>query len=177
MNSKLPSEFLDYMNKNIEYGYLGKNDKLYKYGDINFDVDWYDNYVLQSPNQLLTNKCGNCFDQVELERFWFLKNKYEVKTFFEMVNLNYENNYPTHTFLIYKENKKWNLFENADSDNKGIYTFDNVEELLDFQLNNYIKTLKKYNIKDEEIKKIVLKEFDNIKYNISAKEYIETLLS
>ena len=98
MNSKLPSEFLDYMNKNIEYGYLGKNDKLYKYGDINFDVDWYDNYVLQSPNQLLTNKCGNCFDQVELERFWFLKNKYEVKTFFEMVNLNYETNYPTHTF-------------------------------------------------------------------------------
>lgn len=177
MDIKLPSELLDYMDKNIQYGYLGKNDKLYKYDDINFDADWYDFYILQSPKQLLTNKYGNCFDQVELERFWFLENNYEVKTFFEIVNLDYENIYPTHSFLIYKENDKWNLFENADSDNKGIYTFSNIEQLLDFQLNNYIKTLKKYNIKDEEIEKIVLKEFNNVKYNISASEYIESVLN
>ena len=41
---------------------------------------------------------GNCFDQTELERDWFTKNNYYVETYFEMVNLNYKNVYPTHSF-------------------------------------------------------------------------------
>ena len=45
---------------------------------------------------------GNCFDQTELERDWFTKNNYYVETYFEMVNLDYKNAYPTHSFLIYK---------------------------------------------------------------------------
>ena len=93
------------MNKNISYGYLGKNNKIYMPNDPNFDKDWLDNYILETPYDILSTKVGNCWDQVEFERNWFENNNYEYKTIYNQVLLNYDNSYPTHTFLVYKENK------------------------------------------------------------------------
>ena len=97
---KTPNELLMFMDK-INYGYLSKNNKVY----LNNDGDWYLEYVLENTSDILTTMTGNCFDQTELERDWFTKNNYYVETYFEMVNLNYKNAYPTHSFLIYKNNK------------------------------------------------------------------------
>ena len=36
-----------------------------------------------------------------------MDNGYEVNTFYEMVVLDYNNNYPTHSFLTYKDNNKY----------------------------------------------------------------------
>ena len=171
-NINKPEELLDYMS-NIKYGYLGKNGKIYYQDDSNFNKDWFNQYVLENKEEFINNQCGTCFDQVEFERDWFINNNYSVKTFYEMVLLDYDNNYPTHSFLIYKDNNKWCWFENADYNNRGIHKFDKLEELLEYQYNKYIELLKTFNISKEEINKIIITEFLKPKDNISAKEYIE----
>ena len=74
---KTPEELLEFMDNNINYGYLGKNNKVYYFGDVDFDKDWYNEYILESKDDILKTGIGNCFDQTELERCWFLENDYE----------------------------------------------------------------------------------------------------
>lgn len=167
-----PSELSLFMQKYINYGYLDKDKKLHYYDDIDFNEKWFDNYVLESANDVLNTGVGNCFDQVELERDWFINNGYEVKTLYEMVRLDYTNPYPTHTFLIYKDGDNWNWIENADYDNRGIHSFTSLNELLNFNYVRYIELLKKYNIKDEEIDNIIVTEYAKPKDGLNALEFL-----
>ena len=83
-NIKTPEELYKYMDENIEYGYLGKDGNIYKADNPEFDDKWFDYYLLESPEEVIKNKSGICWDQVELERKWFEKNKFEYKTYFEI---------------------------------------------------------------------------------------------
>lgn len=176
-NVSTPLELLDFMSK-ILYGYLGRSGHLYHYDDENFNLKWYAEYILQNYGDISKNLCGNCWDQVEFERKWFQDHGYEIKTIYEMVLLDYNNDYPSHSFLIYEdENNKWNWFENADFANRGIHTFDTIEELLDYQYHKYLELLETYHISSDEIKKIVMTEFDKPKEKITAREYIDYVLN
>lgn len=172
-----PEELLKYMSENINYGYLGKDGRVYHYDDENFNEKWHSEYVLQNKDSILKTRYGTCWDQVEFERYWFNKNNYEIKTIYEMVNVDYKNDYPTHSFLIYKENDTWNWFENSDFNNRGIHTFNSYKELIKYQYNRYLDFLKEFNIKKEEIDKIIMTEFTEPNDNINADEYINHVLS
>ena len=173
---RTPEELLNFMSYNINYGYLGKNGRVYHYDDSDFNDDWFDEYVLENSNDLSKNLYGNCWDQVEFERDWFLKNGYEVKTIYEMVNLDYDNDYPSHSFLIYKDNDEWCWFENADFNNRGIHRYNSYDELLSDQYKKYLEFLKTFNIKDDEIEKIIVTDFDKPKEHISASEYLNHVI-
>ena len=103
LNIKTPFELLEFMDKNITYGFVGKNGK--KYLDMYSQEwnDWYQECFVQSGKEVLKSKVGTCWDQVELERLWFEKNGYSFKTFFVWFEVNRPNNLPTHTFLIYEK--------------------------------------------------------------------------
>lgn len=73
-----PYESLNIMSKNIIYGYLGKSGRVYHWDDADFDDEWFDDYILQSKEDILRTLFGNCWDQVELERYWLDKNNYEI---------------------------------------------------------------------------------------------------
>ena len=120
---KTPEELLVFMSENIKYGYLGRDGRIYYPDDIDFNNNWYNEYILENKNDVLNNLCGNCWDQVEFERYWFISHNYKVKTIFEMVNLDYDNNYPSHAFLIFYKENNWCWFENADFNNRGIHSF------------------------------------------------------
>lgn len=172
---KTPEELLEFMDKNFSYGYLGKSGKVHYYSDNDFNDVWYSEYVLENTKDILNTKVGNCYDQVEFERDWFIKNGYVVKTYYEIIDLDYENDYPSHSFLVFKD-KYWSWFEYSDFNNRGIHRFDSLEELLDYQKNKYIGYLKEFNINDNELKKLVFKEFNKPKEHIGAKEYIEFVM-
>lgn len=173
-NIKTPEELLNFMQNNITYGYLSKSGKIYNYNDKCFDKVWFDEYILQIEKGILKTSVGTCWDQVELERNWFLNNGYEVKTFFIMLNVDYENKYPTHSYLVYKDkfSSNWNLFENADYNNRGIYEFNSLEELINFQKNVQIKVYIDLGVSDEELKNVVVKEYKIPNKNLSVKEYL-----
>ena len=174
---KKPEELLNYMSNNIKYGYLGKSGRIYHYDDSDFNLDWYQQYILENKDDLLKNLYGNCWDLVELERTWFLENGYVIKTIFEMVELDYENIYPTHAFLAYKDNNHWCWFENSDFNNKGIYKFNTFDELLNYQYKKYIELLKTFNISNKELEKIIITEFDKPKEHCSAREYLNHVIN
>mgnify|MGYP004640956481 CR=1 FL=1 len=173
-----PYELLNFMSKNITYGYLGKSGRVYHWNDADFDDEWFDDYILQSEEDILRTLSGNCWDQVELERYWFVKNNYEIKTIYQMVKLDYNNNYPTHSFLIFRDKEGlWNWFENSDSENRGIHQFLSFDELLKYQYNKYLKLLRNLNISDDEINKIIFTEFTKPKSNITAADYLDFVIS
>ncbi len=174
---KTPEELSNFMSKNIDYGYLGKNNRVYHYNDSDFDSEWYEQYILENSEELVNNSYGNCFDQVEFERDWFLKNGYEIKTIYEMVKLDYNNVYPTHSFLAYKDNDCWFWFENADFDNRGIHKFNTFEELLNYQYEKYVEFLKTFNITNEELERIIVTDFEKPKEHISAEEYLNHVIN
>lgn len=173
-----PSSLLEFMDKYINYGYLDKNGVVHHFDDIDFNDNWYEKYILESSTEVLENRFGNCWDQVEFERDWFLIHDYEIKTFYEMVQLDYDNPYPTHTFLIYKdEEDNWNWFENADFDNRGIHKFSSLDELLKYQYNNYVSSLKKANISKEELDKIIITEYLKPKIHSTAEKFISHVIN
>lgn len=175
-NINTPEELLKFMSERIEYGYLGKNGRIYHYDDSDFNSDWFKQYLLENKNDILKNLCGNCWDQVEFERDWFLEHGYEIKTIYEMVKLDYDNEYPTHSFLVYKDNDYWCWFENADFNNRGIHKFNSFDELLNYQYRLYVKFLKTFNISNEEIQNIIVTDFDKPKDHASAEEYLDHVI-
>ena len=173
-----PHELLEFMSKNINYGYLGKSGRVYHFDDSDFNEKWFNEYILESKENILKTLYGNCWDQVELERYWFKKHGYEIKTIYEMVKLNYDNDYPSHSFLIFKDKDGfWNWFENSDYENRGIHKFDSIDKLLEYQYIKYLDFLKTFNIKEDEIKKIIFTEFEEPQKNISASEYLDFVIN
>ena len=51
-NIKTPEELLDFMSNNINYGYLGKNGRVYHYDDLDFNLDWYEQYILENKDDI-----------------------------------------------------------------------------------------------------------------------------
>ena len=171
-NIKTPKELSEFMKKHITYGYLGKSGNIYHFNDEGFNEKWKDEYILENYIDVLNNKIGNCFDQVELERNWFNKNNYEFKTIYHQVMLDYDNPYPTHTFLVYKENESWYWFENAWEDMSGIHKFNTLDELLKYEYEENLKFLKTYNITQDEINKIQYFEYEKPNEHLSSIDYL-----
>jgi hypothetical protein len=169
---KTPKELLEFMDKNFDYGYLGI-DRVHHYDEPDFDELWYDNYVLSNYNDVLRTKTGNCYDMTEFERTWFTNHGYEVRTFYEIVALDYENEYETHAYLVYKDNDKYYYFEYSDFNNRGIYEYDDLGSIIKDNYSKYIDNLKKSNIKPNELDCIKIYEFDKPKEHIDAYLYIK----
>ena len=148
-----PQELLNFMSENIKYGFIGKNGKRYLNQD---SKDWFKECLVQTGNQVLETKIGTCWDQVELERLWFEKNNYEIKTIFIIFEVNYENDFPTHTFLLYKKNDKWYWFENAFEDFRGIHEFESVKDAIDFVKSKHLEYAIKSNIAKQEDKDLIV---------------------
>jgi hypothetical protein len=49
---KTPEELLNFMSNNINYGYLGKNDKIYYFGDVDFLFQ-----IISEKFSLFANEC------------------------------------------------------------------------------------------------------------------------
>ena len=68
-----------------------------------------------------------------------------------MVQLNYKNNYPTHSFLIYKDKDKYTWFEASWSDMKGLRSYNSIKELFDDIRNNFHKFIKTNDFDKEKL--------------------------
>ena len=110
---------------NIEYGWVDKNSvKHYKLEPALFN----ENYMLQTPEELIKSKVGVCWDQVELERFYFSKTELAFHSY-DILYID-KNKMPNHTFFVYEENNKYYWFEHAFDKFKGIHEFSDLKSLL-----------------------------------------------
>lgn len=147
---------------NIEYGWEDKD------GNIHLGVDdtFADNYVLQSPDEVLKNKVGVCWDQVELERKLFEESNISFNTYF-IVHYD-EDKCPTHTFLIYKDGNKYYWFEHAWEAFIGIHEYETEEDAIKDIKDKFIeRELHNEFIQDN----LYIYKYDKPKYEIGCLDF------
>ena len=153
-------EIMDLMD-NIDYGWVSKE------GEINYELDNFArDYTLQSPKETIKNKVGVCWDQVELERYYFKGNDWNVKTYF-IVHYN-KDKCPTHTFLTYEKNGKFYWFEHSWERFKGIHKYNTEKALLFDVKDKFIKYELNNHYKNENL---AMYEYKKPKYHISVQEF------
>lgn len=150
------------MMDSIEYGYVDKNDCKH----ANIDEYFAHKYKLQSPQELIKSHLGVCWDQVELERYYFKNYFYPIKTYF-IINQD-GNKCPTHTFLTIGKNNKYYWFEHAWEKYKGIHEYRTLKALLIDIKDKFIKDLEE----KEEIN-ILLFEYKKPKSGLSVEDYFK----
>lgn len=157
------NEIMNLMD-NIEYGWLDKNNTKH---DL-IDNTYQENYILETPQEVIKNKIGVCWDQVELERYYLRTHDLNIKTYFLVY---YDNEKcPTHTFLTYKKDNKYYWLEHAWIKFKGIHEYSSKIELLTDVRNKFIMSeLKNHYTK----KNLVLYEYQKPKYHISTQEFFK----
>ena len=124
--------FWDYYNEfeimekmeQIQYGWVDKSHKIHK----TVNNDFSESYRLQSPKEVIKSGFGVCWDQVELERYYFKGNNLNIKTYFLVY---YDNDKcPSHTFLTFEKDGKYYWFEHSYKKYRGIHEYNSKKELL-----------------------------------------------
>ena len=148
--------------KDIKYGWVDKDNN--KYID-DFEL-FSEKYILQSPTDVIKNKVGVCWDQVELERYYFKPNAWNIKTFFLV---HYDGDKcPTHTFLTFEKDNKHYWFEHSWEIFRGIHEYNTEKELLLDVRNKFIQ----YDLNNNYVpKNLALHQYTKPKYHISVQAF------
>ena len=147
--------------KDISYGWLDKDDVIHN------DITPYfvQNYRLQSADEVWQSKTGVCWDQVEVQREFFLKENYNFKT---MAIIYYDDKEsPTHTFLIYQDKEEWHWFEHSWHDYRGIHKYTDKKALLIDVQTKFIKSI----AFKKDYKNLCFYEYSKPKSGIGCQEF------
>ena len=125
-----------FLQKRVEYGWIDQSGQ--KHHGIN---DPY-SYQLQTPEELLKNRCGICWDITEVSRSFFEEmTAYVIETYY----LFYDDGEgcPCHTILIFYNNNKvyWfePMFQDLNCYYSGIHPYNNFEELKEDFIKIFLK--------------------------------------
>ncbi len=145
----------------IKLGYRDKDGNKY----AGFKWNFKDIFYLQNPKQLMESKVGTCFDQVELERELVTKLGVDLRTYF----IHYPDDKMdiSHSFLIYKDTKKYYWIENAWLKYKGLHIYDTKKELFDDVLHKFVDT-----IPDGDFKKVKMYMYEKPRFGINYGKYL-----
>ncbi|MBP3765599.1 MAG: hypothetical protein J6G98_00265 [Bacilli bacterium] len=149
----------------IKYGYVIDGVNIYSdlENDKEMNEDFPKLYHLLSPDELIKNKHGVCWDQVELERYYLSLDNIVCSSYFIV---EYDDKfYPTHTFVVVSCNNKFYWFEHSWYPYRGIHEYDSLNELL--------KDVKLKFSKDKNIDDIVIYNYEKPKYGISSNEFFK----
>ena len=165
------NEVLKIMDKlnNIEYGFKDKNGNNLVNSE-SWERDFSNFYYLLSPEELLSSKCGVCWDQVELERKLFNDANINCDTYF--IYIDDYSNLPSHTFLTFQLENKYYWFEHSWYDMKGIHEYNNIETLLNDVKIKFIDS-RKNEINLNINYNIYIYKYDKPKYHISCDEFYD----
>lgn len=147
--------------KDIKYGWIDKDNN--KYID-DFEL-FSEKYILQSPTEIIKNKVGVCWDQVELERYYFKSNDWNIKTFF-LIHYDGDKS-PTHTFLTFEKDNKHYWFEHSWGTFVGIHEYNTEKELLLDIKNKFIKN----DLNNYIPEHLDLHQYKKPKYHISVQDF------
>ncbi len=126
---KTDGELMDYMNKNIVYGWLDSN----KNEHIDTLKNFREEYRTSSIQEILTTKLAVCIGQAKLIQYWFQMMGIENKLFC-FRNTILENNtqdIQMHCFVLFHNQEYWYHFEHSAQRKRGIYRFETLEEAID----------------------------------------------
>lgn len=134
-----PEELLNFMNNNIEFGWLNKDNKMHLGNMKNFRKD----YRTMSTNEVLEKGIGICVEQVALMKRYFDDCLIETKVYcfrkYENKNRNSEE-IELHLALFYKLKGTWYYIEATGPFHKGITKLKDINEGLKIITETYEKS-------------------------------------
>ena len=151
----------------IEYGFVDNEKNIYPDDLKDWSKNFGEIYHLQSPQELIKNKYGVCWDQVELERFYLDKENIESKSYFIIAYDKKQE--PTHTFIVI-ESDKYYWFEHSWEPYCGIHEYESLNDLLNDVKSKFEESIKKQNVKEYELK---IYEYSKPKYNLSCIDFMK----
>ena len=138
-------------------------------GTINYDnfTDEED-YIVRTPKEVLRDKLGICYDQIELQKFFLKKMGYKFQLFFAYEKLPITDN-PTHTFLIFEKNNKYFWFETSWGTYHNIHgPFNSYEDAVKY-VAEQLKTASKW-------KKVYVVKYDSPPKGLNINQFGEYIL-
>ena len=162
--------FFDSM-KDFEYGFYADGKKYT--GDILDKPHVFDKYHLMSSEEIEQHKVCVCWDACRYEAEWFKNNlpNVEIKTYYCEYEPKIGN---THTWLVFKIDDKWYVFEYTWYSKRGIKEIPSPEALAD----DYIKAIPEHEHSPAKLKnaKYVLIEYDPLqdKPGLSCIEFMDS---
>ncbi|MBW6411191.1 transglutaminase domain-containing protein [Clostridium weizhouense] len=161
---KFPKDIFQYMNDNIEYGWIDIN------GDKHIKImkDFRKIYRISSIEETIDSGLGTCIEQVALMHYLLDKLKVKNKMFccriYEPDDYgNLEEEEHMHCFVLYYLNNKVYHMEHPNFEKKGIYEYDSEESAINTIVNYYIQL--------RGGKDSPLAEFYKIEKGLSFKEF------
>lgn len=134
---KNDKELMDYMTKNILYGWIDK-DKIATENSIkgSFNLS-----RTASINDILKLKVGTCADQAKLIHHWFSSVGIESKIFCYRAFIEKEGKEKIvmHCFVLFHYQENWYHFEQANSSVRGVYKYNSLEEAIEESADKFLK--------------------------------------
>lgn len=139
---KNASELMDYMTKNILYGWIDQENKIY----LNTLKGFEQNYRTSSIQEILKIKVGTCIEKAKLIKYWFDTVGIENKMFCyrAFTEENGTKKIHMHCFVLFAYQGYWYHFEQANAENRGIFKYATLEEAIIQSANKF---LKEYSVK------------------------------
>ena len=152
--------------KDVKIGYRDKEGNKY----LGYKKNFKDTFYFQSPKQVLESKIATCFEQVEVEREIASKLGYDYRTYYMTYP---DDEYDiSHTFLIYKDFKKYYWIENSWLAYQGLHSYNSKEALLNDVVSKFVST-----IPHGELKKVKLYIYDKPRYGTTYAKFLSTCIT
>ncbi len=161
---KTPEDILNYMNENIDYGWIDNTGNKH----LKSMKDFRKLYTTISIDDTIKNGIGCCIEQVNLMHYLLeklhIKNKMFCCRIYEPDDYNnLEAEEHMHCFVLYYQNNKVYQIEHPNFYKIGIYEFENEQEAID--------SIVKYYIELSGGKPRPTSEFFDVPIGISFKEF------
>ena len=157
---KTPEELMQYMNENIEYGWVDKDGNVH----VKELKGLRENYRISSIDEMIEKGVGTCIEQANMIKTFFDRIGLESKIFchrsYETED-NFDREVHMHCLVFYKDGDKWYHFEHSNQGERGIHEYNSYEEGLKKRIDRFKA---KGDIRD-------LTEIDHIPIGLSFKEF------
>ena len=174
---KTPNDILEYLNENIEYGWLGVDGKK-RVKSMDGFRQFYRTMSLES---VLNEKVGTCIEQVYL--IHELMNKIEVPSKMFCTRMYEDENFDDldapermHCFILFYIDDEVFQLEHPDIDRKGIYKYESENDAINKIVNIYERMMEEeYKSKNKPVPeggfKRITTEFFFVKPGLTYKEF------
>lgn len=131
-----PNELMDYMNRNIAYGWLDNQNNRH----VDTLRGFRENYKISSLEEILSSKLGTCIEQAKLIKIFFDKIGLENKLFcyrkYETEE-SFDKEIRMHCFVLFHYQDKWYHFEHSNFNKRGIHAFDSIESAIKSEIDRH----------------------------------------
>lgn len=129
-NLETPDQLMEFMNHNIEYGWIDKDGNKH----MNNLAGFRENYRISSIEEILKSGLVTCIEQAKLIKCFLdrigLENKVFSHRSYETED-DFDKDVRMHCIVLFKDNDTWYHFEHSNRPKRGIHKYESVDKAIE----------------------------------------------